>query len=277
MELIEKARELANHVEEEADSPAKEEISKEAEPSQATNPIAEWVNLVTEEICNPSRTERLRSDDLVCLEKYIKEFPAKYVYTHRASRKEPLTEKIRKSMTENVKSAAYNDLLNHDNHTNDGNFFYENQVIVNFARDDVYKNVSTKMPARLLASLATYIKSIARISCENAVGTCWLVSNRLVITNFHVYMQFNTQRVISQLSKKQKDAQNKQTENTQGMATEDTQNKETEDTEDMEIDDCQNCKLPINVLFDFLYPNQVNRVLWWKLMKNKILCLRVRT
>ena len=71
----------------------------------------EWVNLVSEESCNPSRAERLQIDNLVCLEKYIKEFTATYVYTHRVSKKEPLTEKIRKSMTENVKSAAYNNLL----------------------------------------------------------------------------------------------------------------------------------------------------------------------
>ena len=173
---------------------------------------------MSEESCNPSRAERLQIDNLICLVNYIREFTATYVYTHRASKKEPLTEKIRKSMTENVKSAAYNNLLDQNNKifgNNNGQFVDGDQHILNLARDDVHKNISTQMPARLYEPLATYFRSIAQISCGSIRGTCWLVSKRLVITNFHIYMMINKER-----------------------------------------EDSQNPSLPIYVLFDFLYPDK---------------------
>ena len=52
----------------------------------------EQVDVLIEEACNPSRTERLPNENLVLLEKYIKEFSAKNVYTHSTTSKEPLTE-----------------------------------------------------------------------------------------------------------------------------------------------------------------------------------------
>ena len=163
--------------------------------------ILEWVNFVTEDKCNPSRTESLPTTDPIYVEKYIKEFSATCVYTHRASREEPLTEKIRKSMSENVKSTAYNNLLDQNNKlfgNRDGEFVDENQQILNFARDDVHKNTSTKKPARLNEQLAVYYKSIAKILCGSVCGTCWLVSERLVITNFHIYMMINKEREDTQ-------------------------------------------------------------------------------
>ncbi|CAB4038018.1 Hypothetical predicted protein [Paramuricea clavata] len=151
------------------------------------------------EACNASRTERLANADLVYLENYIREFSSKYVYTHHASSNEPLTEKLRKSMTENVKSTAYGNLLNPRNKVNlkinDGKFVDDDQQILNFAKDDLSKNTSTKIPARLLEPLGSYIKSIGQISCGRIRGTCWLVTDMLVITNYHVYLSFNTERI----------------------------------------------------------------------------------
>ena len=50
------------------------------------------------------------------------------------------------------------------------------------------------MPARLYEPLASYFRSIAQISCGSIRGTCWLVSKRLVITNFHIFMMINKER-----------------------------------------------------------------------------------
>ena len=69
------------------------------------------VDVLIEEACNPSRTGRLPNENLVLLEKYIKEFSAKYVYTHSTTSKEPLTEKVRKLMTSNAKVSSYADIL----------------------------------------------------------------------------------------------------------------------------------------------------------------------
>ena len=150
------------------------------------------------EACNPSRTERLPNENLVQLGKYIKEFSAKYVYTHSATSKEPLTEKVRKSMTRNVKSSAYASLLGprkkHQPNRNQAKFVDDDQQIFNFARENLFKNASTKIPARLLVLLYSYIKSIGQISCGSVRATCWLVRDKLVITNHHVYQLFCKER-----------------------------------------------------------------------------------
>ncbi len=183
----------------------------------------EWVNSVVVEACNPSRAERLANEDLVRLENYIKEFSSKYVYTHHTSSKQPLTEKVRKSMTRNVKSSAYKNLLDPRNkdtfEPNDEKFVDNDTQIFNFARDEVLKNISTKKPAILYQSLASYIKSIGQISCGRIRGTCWLVSDMLVITNHHVYLSINKER-----------------------------------------DELQNLNLPITVTFDYYYPGQTEQV-----------------
>lgn len=77
-----------------------------------------------------------------------------YVYTNSATSKEPLTEKVRKCMTRNVKASAYASLLGprkkHQPNTNEAKFVDNDQQIFNFAREDLSKNASTKIPARLL-------------------------------------------------------------------------------------------------------------------------------
>ncbi|CAB4014620.1 Hypothetical predicted protein, partial [Paramuricea clavata] len=146
---------------------------------------------------NDFRAESLANEELARLQKYIKEFPVSYVYTHQASSKDPLTEKLRKSMTSNVKSSAHRSLLNPKNRgefgRNNRKFVHDDQQVFSFAKDDL-KNASTKIPARLFGPLASYIKSIGQISCSEIRGTCWLVGDMLVITNYHVYMLINKER-----------------------------------------------------------------------------------
>ena len=114
-----------------------------------------------------------------------------HVYTHGASSEEPLSKKVRESMTRNVKSSAYRNLLSTPGkRENDGKLVGADQQIFNIARDNLSKNESTKIPAILLRRLGPYIESIGRISCGNKVGTCWLVADMLVITCHHVYRVF---------------------------------------------------------------------------------------
>ena len=158
----------------------------------------EGVDVIIEEACDPRRTKRLPNENLVVLEKYIKEFTANYVYTHSATSKEPLTENIRKSMARNVKASAYANLLNPKKEDkpskNEAKFVEKDQQIFNFAREDVLKNASTKIPARLFLILTSHIKSIGQISCGRIRGTCWLVRDKLVITNHHIYQLFYKER-----------------------------------------------------------------------------------
>ncbi len=150
------------------------------------------------EACEPSRTEILSNDSFDRLEKYIKEFSASYVYTHPVSSKDTLTKNVRKSMTTNVKSSAYKTLLSLTNNKkfgkNDARFGNDDQQIFNFVKEDVRKNVSTKKPARMNKLLAKYMDSIGQIACGKIRGTCWLVTDMLVMTNYHVCTLINTER-----------------------------------------------------------------------------------
>ena len=160
--------------------------------------LVEFVNALAEEAFELGRTERLASEDLVRLENNIKTFSARYAYTHRASSRDPLTEKVRKSMIANVKSSAYENLVRRDKGKFGGNeeeFTDYDAQVFNFARDEISKNESTKKPAILLQRICACIKSIGQIKCGRIVGTCWLVKDRLIITNYHVYMMFNTERI----------------------------------------------------------------------------------
>ncbi len=67
-------------------------------------------------------------------------------------------------------------------------------IYYTFARDDKVKNAPTETPARLRGLLAGYIKSIGQISCGSMQGTCWLVTDMLVITNYSVFTAFNSER-----------------------------------------------------------------------------------
>ncbi|CAB3979354.1 Hypothetical predicted protein [Paramuricea clavata] len=155
------------------------------------------------EACKPSRTEILPNEGFVCLEKYIKEFSASYVYTHPVSSKETLTKKVRESMTANVKTSAYKSLLNPKINKfgkNDGEFGNADQQIFNFAKEAIFKHTSTKKPARLNKLLATYMDSIGQIACGDIRGTCFLVTDMLVITNHHVCTMINAEREEQQNS-----------------------------------------------------------------------------
>ena len=125
-------------------------------------------------------------------------FFAKYVYTRPASSKDLFTEKVRRTMTANVKSSAYKNLLGRDrseSNRNGGKFVDNDQQILNFARDDLSKNVSTQKPAILLRRIGSCIESIGVISCGKKVGTCWLVKDLLIITNHHVYRVLIEERI----------------------------------------------------------------------------------
>ena len=157
----------------------------------------EWLNEVVVEGCDANKAKRLANEDLVQVENSIKTFSAKYVYTRPASSKDLLTEKVRQTMTTNVKSSAYKNLLGKYQgklRTNDGNDVDDDEQIVTFARDDLSKNVSTKVPALLLQYICSCQKSIGQISCGREFGTCWLVKDTLIITNHHVYRMFNKER-----------------------------------------------------------------------------------
>ena len=125
-------------------------------------------------------------------------FFAKYVYTRPASSKDLFTEKVRRTMTANVKSSAYKNLLGRDkseSNRNGGKFVDNDQQILNFARNDLSKNVSTQKPAILLRRIGSCIESIGVISCGRKVGTCWLVKDLFIITNYHVYVDFIEERI----------------------------------------------------------------------------------
>jgi hypothetical protein len=100
-------------------------------------------------------------------------------------------------MTTNVKSLACKTLLGRNRDKsgkNDGEFADDDQQIFNFARDDISKNVATKIPARLLEPLCSYRKSIGQIACGDIRGTCFLVADMLAITNQHVFRMINDER-----------------------------------------------------------------------------------
>ena len=180
------------------------------------------VDALIEEVCNPSSTERLTSEKLVTVEKYIEENSLSYVYTRQIAANKPFTENVRKAMTENVKRSARTNLLGNNDYKparNDGKFVNEDQQIFNFARSEVFKNASTSKPARLNATLASYMRSVGRIVCGSVQGTCFLVTEELVISNYHVYRSMKDER-----------------------------------------NNLQNPNLPITVLFDYLYPGQTEHV-----------------
>ncbi|CAB3986669.1 FAM111A, partial [Paramuricea clavata] len=165
---------------------------------QESEPVsASWVDSIVVDACKPSRTKTLPNEDLVRYEKYIREFSASYVYTHPTSSKEPLSEKNRTSMTRNVKSAAYKTLLSPKNIKfvkNDGKFVNHDKRIFEFAEEDIHKNASTKKPAWLNKLLANCMDSVGQIVCGTVRGTCFIVSDKLVITNHHVYKMTFTER-----------------------------------------------------------------------------------
>ena len=71
---------------------------------------------------------------------------------------------------------------------NNEKFCDHDQEIFNFVSDELSKNSSTKIPMRLVKLLSTYAKSIGQIACGRIRGTCFLVTDELVMTNQHVFM-----------------------------------------------------------------------------------------
>ncbi|CAB4031110.1 FAM111A [Paramuricea clavata] len=130
------------------------------------------------------------------MEKYIKEISPLYVYTRQISIKEPFTEKVRKAMTENVKKSVHASFLNQHVQVGgkNGKFANGDRKVFNFARSEVFKNASTQKPARLNETFASYIKSIGQIACGKVRGTCFLVADALVITNYHIYRMIKDER-----------------------------------------------------------------------------------
>ena len=100
-------------------------------------------------------------------------------------------------MTENVKKSARTSLLGNNDYKprrNDGKFDNADKKIFNFARSEVFKNASTSKPARLNETLASYMRSVGRIVCGCVQGTCFLVAQELVISNYHVYRSIKDER-----------------------------------------------------------------------------------
>ncbi|CAB4035926.1 Hypothetical predicted protein, partial [Paramuricea clavata] len=100
-------------------------------------------------------------------------------------------------MTEDVKKSAYTNLLtkNDDKPSkNDGEFVIWDGQVFNFAKSEVFKNSSTQMPARLNEHLVSYMKSIGQIACGKVRATCFLVTDTLIITNYHVYRMIKDER-----------------------------------------------------------------------------------
>lgn len=154
--------------------------------------------LVEEEACNPNRTEGYSLDELVLIEKYIKISPS-YVYSRQISPKEPFNKDVSNIMTKNVKELAYTTFLSKNDDKPRGNFGKFNsrdEQLLNFAKDELVKNGSTQKPAKLNIDLVSYMKSIGRILYNGVhCGTCFLVADKLVITNYHVYMIIIDERI----------------------------------------------------------------------------------
>jgi hypothetical protein len=112
------------------------------------------------------------------------------VYTYQASIQEGLTEEIKTKMAEDVKRSAYNSLLRE----NDVKLSVDDRPIYQMAKECVCKNNPTNRPGRLSNMLAGFNRSIGRISCGRAQGTCFIVAENFVITCYHVYSDFIEER-----------------------------------------------------------------------------------
>ncbi len=116
------------------------------------------------------------------------------MYTYQASIEDGLTEEIKKKMAEDVKISAYVNLLNQS----DGKFSGDDRPIYDMAKNCVCKNDRTDRPGRLTNLLAQLNRSIGRITCGDAQGTCFLVAGNFVITCLHVYLDFIKERQETQ-------------------------------------------------------------------------------
>ena len=160
----------------------------------------EWVRVdaLIEAADNPSRTERFSKEDLVRVKKYMKISPS-YVYTRKITAKKPFTEEVRNAMTENVKQSAYKTMSGKNDERCFGKVseFADDETIYNFAKSEVYKNASVRRPSRLNDFFGRCMKSVGQIMYGGVqIGTCFLVTDTLVITNYHVYREIKKIRNV---------------------------------------------------------------------------------
>ena len=148
------------------------------------------------EACEPDRAKVLSEEEFAQLESCVRETSFSHVYTYHASIKDPLTEKVRKTMSKDVKTKAYMTLLPPGVRHFVGDDDDDDQIL-NLARDDYTKNQSTARPARLLDPFHNYYRSVGRIVCGSVQATCFLVTSSMVITNHHVYLDINRERMES--------------------------------------------------------------------------------
>ena len=134
------------------------------------------------EACEPGRAKVLSEEEFAQLEACVRETSLSHVYTYHASTKDPLTEKVRKTMSKDVKKKAYMTLLP----PGERHFVGDDDQLLNLARDDYTKNESTAKPARLLGPFHKYCRSVGRIVYGSVQATCFLVTPSMVITNYHV-------------------------------------------------------------------------------------------
>ena len=153
-----------------------------------------------EKALNPNRTEKLPLEDVVGIETYVKEISPSYVYTRKISTKEPFTDKVFKAMTEDVKATACISFFGKTEKKESrqratvGEYAHRDAQIINFARSEVRKNASTKKCASLNKTLYEYTKSVGQIRCGSVLGTCFLVADMQVITNYHIYRMILKER-----------------------------------------------------------------------------------
>ena len=142
------------------------------------------------EACEPGRAKVLSEEEFAQLEACVRETSFSHVYTYHASTKDPLTEKVRKTMSKDVKTKAYITLLP----PGERHFVGDDDQLLNLARGDYTKNESTAKPARLLGPFHKYCRSVGRIVYGSVQATCFLVTPSMVITNYHVYLDINKER-----------------------------------------------------------------------------------
>ena len=106
----------------------------------------------------------------------------KDIYHHTISFKDPLfTVKVRKSMEEEAKERAFSMLLDPQKTTRG------DKAVLTVAKKEFAKQVSSARPTWLLKPLSEAAKSVGCLRCGDVQGTCFLVKENMIITNFHVY------------------------------------------------------------------------------------------
>lgn len=112
-------------------------------------------------------------------------------------RHKPFDDRVQAVMTEKVKSSLCNCLTADCAEKTHGKVDFLGEADtekLNLVKCEVCKNSSTATSARLNKDLAVYIDWIGQITCGNVGGTCFLVADKLVITNYHVYRMIKKEK-----------------------------------------------------------------------------------